>query len=150
MVNKKDIGAFINDSRKFLGLELEEACRAMGNNAQSVCADAYGSMENLISLENPQSFPGTLYLEQQRVVLVRLSEEGLRGYSKESLSSLLGETPVRLRSPGGKQANLMVNAHEGIACSCLGDLLQFIELFEPCSQKSYENRIYKKPLPFIR
>jgi len=140
----------INRARAFLGLTLEEAQRLLGSCAIPERGDEYGRMKDLTSLEDRQVFPGTLYLENQKVILVRVNRRGLAGLAWDGFSSLFSGAPLCLRSPAGKKANLFVYADEGLACSVQGGALDFLEVFIPCPQGEYETRIYKKPAPFIR
>jgi hypothetical protein len=140
----------ITYSRSFLDLSLEEAQLLLGGNAKPVEGDEYGRMRNLTSLEDPQVFQGTLYLENNRVILVHVNSLGLGGYTKEDFQSYFSGTAILLRSRAGKKANLFVYANQGIAFSAQEDRLHFLEVFSPCSQKQYEAHVYKKPAAFIR
>ncbi|MFP4408247.1 MAG: hypothetical protein ACLFPW_06985 [Spirochaetaceae bacterium] len=142
--------ALIDKGRTFLGLAPEAARNALGGAPQEVMGDAYGSMRYLTSLEAENIFPGTLYLEGDQVRLVRLHHHGLEGITRSELSSWIGGEPTMLRSRAGKRAQLLVYASKGIAFSCQGEHLDFLELFNPCTQAEYETRYYRPPAQFVR
>lgn len=140
----------IDTAQSFLGLSREDALRALGETAQQISGDEYGNMKNVISMEACEVFPGTLYLRQDAVALIRLGAEALTRVTAEMLRACFGTTAVRCASPAGKQANLWVYAEQGCAYSAHGETIHFLELFSPCSQQEYEAHIYKKPHNFIR
>lgn len=140
----------ITNARVYLGLSLAEVQRNLGESAPPVPEDEYGQMNNLTSIENPEVFPGTLYLRNGSVVLVRLHREAMAAVSPAELRASFGGEAVRLRSRAGKQAHLWVWADQGVACSVRGETVHFLEVFAPCSQSEYEARIYREPPRFIR
>jgi len=142
--------SLIATARTFLGLSLEEAKRVLDNAAQPVPGDEYGRMRNVTSIENPAVFPGTLYLENETVQLVRVGCEVLADITSTDLREHFGDDAVRLRSRAGKRAHLWVYAEQGVACSAEGETVHFLEVFPPCSQGEYEARIYREPHDFIR
>jgi hypothetical protein len=142
--------ALIERARGFLGMTLKDARDFLGRDAQVVPGDEYGWLQDLTSLGSEDVFPGTLYLEAHEVRLVRINRSGLQGITRTALCSQMKGSPVQLRSPAGKLANLLVYADQGIAFSCRGEDLHFLEAFSPCSQREYETRYYRAPPAFIR
>jgi hypothetical protein len=140
----------LSTARSYLGLTLEGAQEALGQGARPVPGDEYGRMQNVISIENREIFPGTLYLENGTVQLVRVGVDDLAGFTATALRRHCGDGAVRLRSRAGKHANLWVYAKQGIAFSTQGETIHFLEVFLPYPQREYEARIYKEHSPFIR
>jgi hypothetical protein len=140
----------IDSARAFLGQSLEDARNLLGGDVEQVVGDQYGRMRDVISLESTKAFPGTLYVKGGEVRLVRVDHTGLRGLRRSALCSKMGDDFVRLPSRAGKQATILLYAREGIAFSCQGERLHFLEVFEPCTQKEYEDRYYRPPPAFIR
>lgn len=144
------ISSLLSDARSFVGLSLEELRRIIGEGAEAVSGDEYGKMEDLTSIEGQPAFPGTIYLENGTVALVRIGREALREYRTEELQAQHGTNMLRLRSRAGKLANLWVSAEQGIAYSAQGETIHFIEVFRPRTQQEYQAQIYWDPGPFIR
>ena len=142
--------SLVSDARSFLGLSLKELRGILGEGAEAVSGDAYGKMEDLTSIEGQPAFAGTIYLENDTVVLVRLGQDALSEYKTEELQTQHGTKTLRLRSPAGKRANLWVSAEQGIAYSAQNETLHFIEVFRPRTQHEYQAQIYRQPGPFIR
>ncbi|HKK48483.1 MAG TPA: hypothetical protein VJ932_05270 [Alkalispirochaeta sp.] len=140
----------IDTAGSFLGLSREDAVRALGETVQQISGDEYGNMKNVISMEACEVFPGTLYLRNDAVALIRLGTEALATVTMDMLRARFGTTAVRRASRAGKQANLWVYAEQGIAFSARGQTIHFLEVFSPCSQEEYEAQIYKNPGDFIR
>lgn len=140
----------IDRARAFLNLSLDAVQQTLGDDAYTVSGDEYGNMSNLTSMESPQRFPGTVYVEDDSVVLVRVNRRGLADVSPEAFRTHLGDGAVRLRSCAGKTAHLLVYAERGIAYSAQGETVHFLEAFLPCIQREYERRIYRDPGIFIR
>ncbi|MFP4431870.1 MAG: hypothetical protein ACLFPV_11520 [Spirochaetaceae bacterium] len=140
----------IDSARAFLGLALEDARNALGGGVEQVAGDHYGRMRDVVSLESTNAFPGTLYVKAGEVRLVRVDHNGLRDLGRSALCSKLGGDFVRLPSRAGKQAEVLLYANKGIAFSCRGESLHFLEVFGPCTQKEYEDRYYRPPGAFIR
>lgn len=137
-------------ARELLGLGLEEARAALGADARPVPGDEYGRMEHVTSIEDQRVFPGTVYIKDDTVELVRVSREGLSECTTVDLRDQFGVDAVPLRSRAGKRATMWVHAEEGIAYSAQGSSIDFLEVFRPCTQREYETRIYRKPDRFIR
>jgi hypothetical protein len=140
----------ITNAHSYLRLSLDDVQRILGEAARPVPGDEYGQMNDLTSIENPQVFPGTLYLQNGSVVLVRIRREAMAAISPAELREIFGGEAVRLRSPAGKQAHLWVWADQGVASSVQGQTVHFLEVFPPCTQSEYEARIYREPPRFIR
>lgn len=142
--------SLIADARAFLGRNLEEVQRALGPDAEPVPGDEYGRMEDVTSIRDLQVFPGTIYLKDDEVELVRVGSRDLASSTRADLDALLGDDAVRLRSRAGKRANLWVHASQGVAYSAQGEELHFLEVFRPRTQQQYEDEIYREPPAFIR
>lgn len=142
--------ALIERARGFLGMTLQDARDLLGRDAQEVPGDEYGCLQDLTSLGSEDVFPGTLYVEVDEVRLVRINRSGLQGIARTALCSRMEGSPVQLRSPAGKLARLLVYAGQGIAFSCRGEDIHFLEAFSPCSQRQYETLYYRAPPAFIR
>lgn len=140
----------IESARAFLGLTLKDARNALGKDVQQVAGDQYGRMQDVILLESTKVFPGVLYVEDDEVRLVRVDDHGLQGITRKALCSKMGDDFVRLRSRAGKRAGLLLYASHGIAFSCQGEELDFLEVFGPCTQREYVDRYYRPPPAFIR
>ena len=145
-----DVISLLTRARAFLGLGLAEVQRVLGDGARPVPGDEYGRMENVTSIENPQVFPGTLYLGNETVELVRVGRAGLAEITEPMLRAHCGPDPVCLRSRAGKTANMWVYAPQGVAYSSQGETVHFLEVFHPCSHGEYEARIYREPPDFVR
>ncbi len=150
MVDVDPMEMLINDARALLGLSLDEVRRVLGTAATIVSGDEYQGMEDVVSVENREVFPGTVYLKEGNVELVYIAFRGLSSFGEADLRTRFGDNPVRLRSRAGKRANLWVFAEQGVACSSRAGELDFLEVFIPCTQREYEERIYRDPGPFIR
>ncbi|MFP4210007.1 MAG: hypothetical protein ACLFR8_02095 [Alkalispirochaeta sp.] len=144
------LSSMITTARSYLALSLDGVQRVLATTARPVPGDEYGQMTDLTSLEISEPFPGTLYLKDGVVALVRLNGGGLTEISPADLSGLYGESAARLRSRAGKTVDLWVRPEEGIACSVQGETIHFLEVFPPCSRDDYEARIYREPPRFIR
>ncbi len=144
------MASLIQDAREFPGLGIEEVQRILGSAAKPEPGDEYQKMKDVTSIENGQVFPGTVYLKEDKVLLVRISSAALISFSEADLRTQFGNDAVRLRSRAGKHANLLVFAEQGIACSSRKEGLDFLEVFPPRSQREYEAQIYLDPGPFIR
>ncbi len=140
----------IDSARAFLGLTLKEARNALGKDVQQVAGDQYGQMQDVISLESTKVFPGVLYVKDGEVRLVRVDNHGLQGVTRTALCSKMGDDFVRLPSRAGKRAGLLLYASQGVAFSCQGEELDFLEVFGPCTQREYEDRYYRRPAAFLR
>lgn len=145
-----DISQLLDNARAFLGLTREEARRALGGTVHTVEDDEYGQMSNLTTLEAPSGFPGTLYVKDEVVELIRIGYDHLATTPPATLQASLPGPGVRLASRAGKTAHLAVYAEQGIAYSYHGDRIHFLEIFRPCSQRAYQARIYHRPPDFIR
>ncbi len=144
------MSSIIDNARSFLGLSLAETQKALGETAQVVRGDEYGQMKDLTSVEAPGVSPGTLYLKDDTVELVRIGPQNLTTVAPETLRAYFDASVVRLASRAGKTASLWVCAERGIAYSSQREAVHFIEVFRPRSQREYEAEIYKKPDHFLR
>jgi hypothetical protein len=144
------VSTMITNARSYLELSLDGVQRVLATTARPVPGDEYGQMTDLTSMEVSEPFPGTLYLKDGVVALVRVNGAGLTETSPAELTGLYGESTARLRSRAGKTANLWVWPDEGIACSVQGETIHFLEVYPPCSRDDYEARIYREPPRFIR
>ena len=70
MVDVDPMEMLINDARALLGLSLDEVRRVLGTAATIVSGDEYQGMEDVVSVENREVFPGTVYLKEGNVELV--------------------------------------------------------------------------------
>jgi hypothetical protein len=142
--------SLIADARAFLGCSLAEVQDKLGPAAEPIPGDEYGQMEVVTSIEDPDAFPGTIYLQDDVVELVRIGRRNLTSLTRTDLDGEFGGNAVRLRSRSGKRANLWVHAEQGVAYSAQDDALDFLEVFRPRPQQRYEDEIYRDPGPFIR
>ncbi len=140
----------ISTARSYIGLSLNEMRSILGDGAHPVHGDEYGRLTDLTSIENGEVFPGTVYLQDGSVLLVRVKRAAMATVSPADLRSELGLGATRLRSPAGKRAHLWVWAELGIASSVEDETVHYLEVFRPCSQAEYEARIYREPPRFIR
>ncbi len=140
----------IETARSFLGLALTDARNALGGAAHVVPGDEYGRLLNVTSLESEDVFPGTLYVEDDKVRLVRIKGSGLRGVTRAALRSQMRGDAIGLRSRAGKLAQLLVYASDGIAFSTQDEDVHFLEAFAPCTHGEYETWYYQPPPVFIR
>lgn len=149
MSDEAAVTALIARARGFLGRTLKDAEDILGGDAQITPGDEYGGLRDLTSLES-DAFPGVLYVEADEVRLVRINRDALPGVTKTALCSRMAGDPVRLRSPAGKSAHLLVYASQGVAFSSKREDLHFLEVFSPCTQREYEVRYYRPPGIFLR
>ncbi|MFP4148775.1 MAG: hypothetical protein ACLFUG_04215 [Nitriliruptoraceae bacterium] len=137
-------------ARTFLGRGLEEVQALLGPGAEPIPGDEYGRLTDLTSIEDPTVFPGTLYLADGVVDLVRVGPDDLVSVSRSDLESQLGGDAVGLASRAGKRATLWVHAPEGVAYSEEDGVLHYLEVFRPRPQERYEAELYREPGPFLR
>lgn len=150
MNENASLGSLVEEARAFLGLGVDEVRGMLGPAVQGVHGDEYQGLRDLTSFENQDAFPGTIYLQNGAVELIRLGPSSLASFDRAELRSQFGDEAVRLRSRAGKRANLLVFAYQGIACSVSGNQLDYLEVFRPCTFKQYQANIYLDPGPFIR
>lgn len=144
------LSSLVDDARAFLGLGVDEVQGMLGPAARAAHGDEYQGLRDLTSFENKDAFPGTIYLQNHAVELIRLGRSSLASFDRAELRSHFGDDTNRLRSRAGKRANLLVFASQGIACSLSGEQLDYLEVFRPCTFKQYRAHIYLDPGRFIR
>jgi len=96
--------SLLDNARSFLGLGGAEVLSALGETAQQVSGDEYGKMTDVTSMEAHEVFPGTLYIRNDSVELIRIGPEELTAVTPDTLRAHFGTTAVRLASRAGKTA----------------------------------------------
>ena len=144
------VQSLIHNARSLLGLGLEELRRAIEVSAEAVPGDEYGKMEDVTSVDGLPGFPGTIYLQNDSVALIRIGHDALTGYSTADIKTQLGNEQLQLPSRAGKLAALYLHADQGVAYSAQKEQLHFMEVFHSCTTQEYQALIYRKPGPFIR
>ncbi|MFW6253039.1 MAG: hypothetical protein ACOC4F_03830, partial [bacterium] len=104
MQDTSPLAGLLESARSVLGLSRDAVQQILGEDARAVPGDEYGAMKDLTSIENPQVLSGTVYLEDDAAVLVRVDQGDLTELDPEALQAHLGDGPVRLRSRTGKTA----------------------------------------------
>lgn len=101
-----------------------------------------------VELEDGKHF----FFKENRLQLIYISGGELpREIWNELLADPTKSEPgARVRSRAGKTANQLIFASRGITVSVAKDEIHFIEIYPPCSVKSYLESIYEEPSAFIR
>ena len=143
-------GFSLADIRRFAGMDEAQAREALGPGTTEDPESDYQNLDELLELDNPAVFPGSIYVKDGKVRLVYVGDAALEGTTPEDLEAQLDGKPERLRSRAGKSATIRLHADQGVAYSADTSQVHFVEAFPPTTVNAYRSTVYKEPPAFRR
>lgn len=133
--------------RMVIGLSLDEVTAAFEPAADDVIPNgSYQCLEGVTIVHAPPPSPGSLYLHDDRVVLMYVGQIGRwPQITRDAVVQTLGEPDEVLRSRAGRGASLLLYAAAGFAVS-VGESVDFVEVFAPTTVAEYTENVYSVPL----
>jgi hypothetical protein len=112
---------------------------------------AYERLSDVTEVHQPAADPARFFFQGDKLVMIYLGDRTLLGtLTEDQLKAELGGGPGEsLMSRAGKQSEMLVYPDKGVAFS-IGDEIDFLEIFPPCTLAEYQANIYSEPGPFYK
>jgi hypothetical protein len=133
--------------RMVIGLPLDAVTAAFEPSAADIITDgSYQCLEGVTIVHAPPPSPGSLYLLDDRVVLMYVDQiERWPQITSDAILQTLGEPDAVLRSRAGRGASLLLFATAGFAVS-VSESVDFVEVFAPTTVADYTDDVYSVPM----